>query len=214
MEHLHEVFTRIGKANLKFTPKMSSSQERSNILGHLVSAAGIATCEDKVGAVKEWPVPTCIKELKSFLRLASYYRRFIQSFSSISAPLNKLTQKHQDFIWNLDCQKAFDTLKESQIQAPILGFPNAQYQYFLDCDASSAAIGAVLSLLQNGQERVIAYFSKTMNKAHCQDCVTRRELLAIVESVKFFHQYLYGGSFIVRTVYCSIQWLRNFKNPF
>ena len=214
MGRLDEVFTRMGKANLKFTPKKCYLLRKEvTFLGHLVSAAGVATCEDKVRAVKEWPVPTCVKELKSFLGLASYYRRFIQSFSSISAPLNKLTQKHQTFIWNSDCQKAFDRLKESLIQAPILGFPNIQDQYFLDCDASSAAIGAVLSQLQNGQERVIAYFSKTLNKAQRQYCVTRRELLAIVEAVKFFHQYLYGVSFIVRTDHGSIQWLRNFKNP-
>ncbi|MCW4335043.1 MAG: RNase H-like domain-containing protein [Candidatus Thiodiazotropha endolucinida] len=211
---LDEVFTRINKANLKFTPKKCHIfKDEVKFLGHIVSQKGIATCEEKVTAVKEWPVPTCLKEVRSFLGLASYYRRYIQSFSTISAPLNKLSQKGETFLWTSECQNAFEKLKEALVSAPILGYPNIDDQFFLDCDASSVGIGAVLSQFQNGQERVIAYFSKTLNRAQRQYCVTRRELLAIVEAVKHFHQYLYGVSFIVRTDHGAISWLRNFRNP-
>ena len=214
IQRLDEVLTRMGKSNLKCLPKKCHlfSQE-VQFLGHRVSSEGVATCEDKVKAVKEWPVPRNIKELKSFLGLASYYRRFIKSFSTISAPLNKLTQKKQTFQWTAEAQDAFDILKDTLTKAPILGFPNTTDQYWLDCDASSFGISGVLSQIQDGTERVIAYFSKTLNRAQRQSCVTRRELLAIVESVKHFHQYLYGVEFIVRTDHGSITWLRNFKNP-
>ena len=182
-------------------------------MGHCISPEGVATCEEKVTAVKEWPVPRNVKELKSFLGLASYYRRFIKSFGTLSTPLNKLTEKKQTFKWNQEAQDAFDTLKDTLTKAPILGFPNTTDQYLLDCDASSYAISGVLSQIQDGTERVIAYFSKTSNRAQRQYCVTRRELLAIVESVKHFHMYIYGVKFIVRTDHGSITWLRNFKNP-
>ena len=201
IERLDEVLTRIGKANFKFLPKKCHLfKQEVQFLGHTISSRGIATSEDKVGAVKEWPIPSCVKELKSFLGLASYYRRFLQSFGTISAPLNKVTQKDQTFHWNSEAQHAFDTVKDALTKAPVLGFPNTQDQYIFDCDASSVAVGRVLSQVQDGTERVIAYFSKTLNKA-------------IVESVKHFHQYIYGVTFTVRTDHGSITWLRNFKNP-
>lgn len=173
IERLDEVLSRMSKANLKFTPKKCHLfKQEVKFLGHVVSEKGIATCEDKVTAVKEWPLPTCVKDIKSFLGLASYYRRYIKSFSTISAPLNKLTQKGETFKWTPECQTAFDTLKEVLTCAPILGYPNIRDQYFIDCDASSVGIGAVLSQMQDGVERVIAYFSKTLNRAQRQYCVT------------------------------------------
>ena len=214
IERLDEVLSRMESANLKFLPKKCFlMRQEVKFLGHVVSAKGVATCEEKVKAVKEWPVPINVKELKSFLGLASYYRRFIKSFGTISAPLNKLTQKAQRFNWSSEAQDAFDTLKDALTRAPILGFPNNSDPFILDCNASSFAISGVLSQVQDGTERVIAYFSKTLNKAQRQYCVTRRELLAIVESVKHFHQYIYGVKFTVRTDHGSITWLRNFKNP-
>ena len=214
IQRLDEVLNRMGRSHLKCLPKKCHlfSQE-CQFLGHRISSEGVATCEEKVTAVKEWPVPRNVKELKSFLGLASYYRRFIKSFGTISAPLNKLTEKKQTFKWNPEAQDAFDTLKDTLTKAPILGFPNTTDQYLLDCDASSFAISGVLSQIQDGTERVIAYYSKTLNRAQRQHCVTRRELLAIVESVKHFHMYIYGVKFIVRTDHGSITWLRNFKNP-
>ena len=214
IQRLDEVFTRIGRANLRFSPKKCFVTQREvTFLGHRVSPLGVAMCEDKVQAVQNWPIPTCVKDLRAFLGLASYYRKFIQSFSSIAAPLKKLTEKGVNFRWSGDCQKAFDTLKSALVSAPILGYINSHDVLYLDCDASSFGIGAVLSQLQNGQERVIAYFSKSMTKVQRQYCVTRRELLSIFEAVKNFHMYLYGVSFIVRTDHGALSWLMKFKNP-
>ena len=214
LQRLDEVFERISFANLKFSPKKCFLFSReTKFLGHRVSANGVSTCDDKVVAVKEWPIPTCVKDLRAFLGLASYYRRFIKSFSTIAAPLNKLTEKGVNFRWSSECQTAFDSLKSALVSAPILGYPNSHDTLYLDCDASSVGIGAVLSQVQNGQERVIAYFSKSLNKTQRQYCVTRRELLAIFEAVKHFHCYLYGVQFIVRTDHGALSWLMKFKNP-
>ena len=118
------------KSNLKCLPKICHlfSQE-VQFLSHRVSYEGLATCEDKVKAVKEWPVQRNIKELKSFLGLASYYRRFIKSFSTIS-PLLKQTvpEKKQTFQWTAEAQDTFDILKDTLTKAPILGFPNTTDQ--------------------------------------------------------------------------------------
>ena len=214
LQRLDEVFERISFANLKFSPKKCFLFSReTKFLGHRVSANGVSTCDDKVVAVKEWPIPTCVKDLRAFLDLASYYRRFIKSFSTIAAPLNKLTEKGVNFRWSSECQTAFDSLKSALVSAPILGYPNSHDTLYLDCDASSVGIGAVLSQVQNGQERVIAFFSKSLNKTQRQYCVTRRELLAIFEAAKHFHCYLYGVQFIVRTVHGALSWLMKFKNP-
>ena len=149
IQRLDEVFTRISNANLKFAPKKYHLfQQEVKFLGHKVSPQGVATCEDKVQAVKDWPIPTCVKELRAFVGLASYYRKFIQSFSSIAAPLNKLTEKGIIFRCSGECQKAFDTLKSGLVSAPILGYPKSYDTIYLDCDASSVGIGAMLSQLQ------------------------------------------------------------------
>ena len=90
-----------------------------------------------------------MKDLRAFLGLASYYRRFIKSFSTIAAPLNKLSAKGVNFRWSSECQTAFDSLKSALVSAPILGYPNSHDTLYLDCDASSVGIGAVLSQVHN-----------------------------------------------------------------
>lgn len=96
--------------------------------------------------------------------------------------------------------------------SPILSFPKEQGQFILDTDASNHGVGVVLSQVQNGTEKVIAYYSRVLNKAERNYCITRRELLAIVSSLKSFHHYLYGRKFKIRTDHISIKWLMSFKD--
>ena len=152
----------------------------------------------KVEAVSDWPTPTTVKEVRSFVGLASYYRRFVRDFAKIAAPLNEIARKNQRFAWSNEAQMAFDTLKMTMISAPILGMPTDDDAYTLDTDASDFAIGAVLSQKQNGEERVIAYASRSLDKRERNYCVTRRELLAVVHFLKHFKQYLLGREFKVR----------------
>lgn len=164
-----------------------------------------------------WPIPTNVSEINSFLGLAGYYRKFIENFSEIASPLTKLTCKNVKFVWNRECQKAFVILKQKLVSAPILNYPQKEGKFILDTDASLNGIGAVLSQIQieNGKEieRVIAYASKTLSKSEQNYCTTYRELLAVNVFVKHFKHFLYGNKFLIRTDHASLIWLRNFKNP-
>ncbi|GFX09382.1 retrovirus-related Pol polyprotein from transposon 412 [Trichonephila clavipes] len=125
---------------------------------------------------------------------------------------HKLTEVKQKFIWTVDCNNAFNKLKDALTSAPILAYPEIGKQFILDTDASHESIGAVLSQEIDGQERAIAYFSKCLSKPERNYCVTRKELLAIVKAVEHFHPYLYGRRFLLRTDHASLTWLLNFKN--
>ena len=151
--------------------------------------------------------------MRSFLGLCSYYRKFIYKFSDIARPLHALTEANKKFLWNSDCTLAFGKLKEALTSAPILSYPNDNDFFTLDTDASNTGMGAVLSQEQENTEKVISYYSKTFSAAQRRYCVTRRALLAIVNSIKHYHHYLYGKPFRVRTDHGSLTWLLNFKNP-
>ena len=131
----------------------------------------------------------------------------------MAKPLNRLTEKNVPFLWTDDCQAAFEQLKVSLTTSPILGYPIDEGYFIVDTDASSHGLGAVLSQEQDGQEKVICYYSKTLSRAERNYCVTRKELLALVKAIEHFHYYLYGRHFLVRTDHASLQWLLNFRLP-
>ena len=214
LENLRMVLLRFKEANLKLKPsKCFLFQEQCTFLGHTVNADG-TTCEkQKVEAVQSWPEPRNVTEVRSFLGTCSYYRKFIPNFAEIAAPLTNLTRKFQKFEWSSSCQKAFDTLKKSLTTAPILSYPSSEGQFILDTDASGTAIGAVLSQVQGGEEKVLSYASAILPKEKQNYCTTYRELYAVVKFVKYFSHYLWGRHFLVRTDHGSLRWLQNFKNP-
>ena len=116
------------------------------------------------------------------------------------------------FNWSQDCQKAFDSLKEKLASPPVLAYPKDEGEYILDTDASNHAIGAVLSQIQNGEERVISFVSRALCGGQQNYCTTKRELLAVVTFVEHFRYFLYGQHFTIRSDHASLKWLRNFKN--
>jgi len=150
--------------------------------------------------------------VRSFLGFCCYYRKFVKDFSIIAKPLFVLTENQVKFLWTEHCQQAFDKLKQTLIAAPLLSFPSEEGRFILDTDASAHGIGAVLSQEQEGTEKVIAYFSRVLSKVERNYCVTRRELLAMVKSIKHFHHYLYGRRFLIRTDHASLKWLMTFKD--
>ena len=183
-------------------------------LGHVVSEKGIMTDPDKTKAVREWRIPQSVTELRSFLGFVSYYRRFIKDFAQIAKCLHELTKKNVQWKWTAECDKAFQFLKFKLLSAPILGYPEVNGGLFiLDTDASNEAIDAVLSQIQDGQEKVIAYGSRTLSSAEKNYCVTRKEMLALVYFIKHFKHYLLGREFILRTDHGSLVWLHRFKEP-
>ncbi|GFV80814.1 retrovirus-related Pol polyprotein from transposon opus [Trichonephila clavipes] len=132
--------------------------------------------------------PTDVHQLLSFLGLCTYYRKFVKNFSTIARPLHKLTEAKQKIIWTVDCNNDFNKLKDLLTSAPILAYPEIGKQFILDTDTSHESNGAVLSQEIDGQERVIAYFSKCLSKPGRNYCVTRKELLAIEYDVEIRHR--------------------------
>ena len=212
--NLRLVFDRLRDANLKLKPnKCRVCQHEVAYLGHVVSPQGIYTDPRKVASVRAWTPPRNLRDVRSFLGLASYYRKFIPQFSTVAYPLIRLTEKNVHFQWTDECQMAFDKLKTLLTTAPVLAYPRDTGRYIVDTDASMTGIGAVLSQEQDGEERVIAYASKTLSRTQRRYCTTKRELLAVVQfvTITFRHYLLLETDFLVRTDHASLEWLLNFK---
>uniref|UniRef100_A0A1A8C4P7 Reverse transcriptase RNase H-like domain-containing protein n=1 Tax=Nothobranchius kadleci TaxID=1051664 RepID=A0A1A8C4P7_NOTKA len=160
-----------------------------------------------------WPTPVSIQEVICFIGLASYYRRFVKDFASIAEPLHNLTQKKAHFQWHGEHQAAFDKLKQCLTSASVLGYPLDHGEMLLDTDVSDAGIGAVLSQMQQGVERVLAYGSRKLAKTEQNYSTTRHEFLAIVDFTCHFRQYLLGRPFKVNTDHGSLRWLTKMKEP-
>ncbi|UYV75275.1 K02A2.6-like [Cordylochernes scorpioides] len=214
LRNLQEVFDRFRANNLTLNPKKCQLFQKSvKFLGHIVSTEGIRTSEDKIFAIKNWPEPGDKHELRSFLGLCTYYRRFVEGYADIAVPLHRLTEARASFHWNEECEKAFRALKRSLCSNPILAYPQPGTNFILDTDASNLGIGGVLSQVQDEDERVIEFFSRVLTKAERNYCATRKELLAIVKAVEHFHKYLYGQNFLIRTDHAALTWLLRMKNP-
>ena len=214
LTRLGEVFDRLRQAGLKLKPtKCELLQTEVRYLGHVVSQHGVATDPEKIDAVARWPVPTGLKELQAFLGTVGYYRQYIEAFATVAKPLTKLTGTGEAWMWTEDQQRAFEMLKQCLVTAPVLGYPDPGLPYVLDTDASKDGVGAVLSQIQEGKERVIGYYSKTLSPPEKNYCVTRRELLAVVKGMKHFRPYLYGRTFELRTDHASLMWLCRRREP-
>ena len=214
VQNLSLVLTRLQNSGLKVAAKKCHFfQKRVKFLGHIVSQDGVPTDESKTKCVREWPQPQNVKEVRQFMGLCAYYRRFIHQFAKIARPLHQLTEKNRPFVWDNDCQRAFVELKRLLTSSPILAYPVVGSPYLLETDASAESLGSILSQVQDGEERVICYHSRTFTKAERNYCVTRRELLAIIDSVKHFRHYIYGSKCVVRTDHGSLAWLMRFANP-
>ena len=212
---LEEAFQRLRVHHLKLHPgKCALFQERVEFLGHVISKNGVETQPSKTDAIRGWPTPRSVKDIQSFVGLATYYRRFIKNFSDIARPLHDLTKKQVKFHWGPDQEAAFQALKTALTSTPILAYADPTIgEYILDADCSATGAGAVLSQVQGGIERVIAFYSRALSDAERRYCTTRRELLSVVDAVKHFHHYLYGQRVKIRSDHGALQWLTNFRQP-
>ena len=129
-----------------------------------MSREGITTDPEKTAKVTSWPTPKSVQDVQKFLGLSSYYQRFVRNFSEITKPLHRLTKRGQKFAQTVKCETAFTVLKQCLASAPILSFPDFSKPFLLDTDANQEGIGAVLSQISDGEERVIAYASRTLSK--------------------------------------------------
>ena len=210
---LEEVLSRLSDYGLQLKAKKCTfMQTEVGFLGHIVGRSGLACDPDKLSAVRNWHEPTKLKGVRQFIGFVGYYWRFVKDFAKLADPLVSLTRKGAPILWGRDQQDSFDSLKACLLCAPILGFPTENDRFVLDTDASLFAIGGVLSQIQNEEEVVIAYASRSLRLSQRRYCTTRREMLAAVVMCTHFRSYLRGSQFTLRTDHSSLRWLQKFKN--
>ena len=211
------MFCRVGKADLRLKPsKCFLFRKEVDFLGHVVTKDGVGTDPAKIAKVAEWPRPNSVAAVRSFLGFCQYYRRFIEGYAALVAPLNYLTRRNCPFKWTQECEDAFTNVKNRLITSPILAYPRfgpLESPFILDVDASGVGLGAVLSQVQESLERPIAYASRLLADAELNYASTKAELCALVWAIRKFRCYLLGQKFIVRTDHRSLQHLAGFKEP-
>ncbi|UYV65614.1 hypothetical protein LAZ67_3004865, partial [Cordylochernes scorpioides] len=216
-EHLRRlqlVLNCLKKAGLCLNSKKCKFGAKTiTVLGHEVSENGIRPDQEKIRAVRDFATPRSLKEVRSFLGLSSYYRRFIPNYAHVAQPLNDLLKKDSAFNWNQEEQNAFEALKSALISEPALGHFDYSSPTEIHTDASNYGIGAVLVQIQKGKERAIAYASRTLNKAEKNYSTTERECLAIIWAINKFRPYVFGQPFTIVTDHHSLCWLTNLKDP-
>ena len=207
IKRLKGVFEKLKAAGLKLKPsKCEFFKERITYLGHVVSKDGIETDPRKIAAVKHWPRPETVTQVRKFLGFTNYYRKFLHDYAKIARPLNKLIsgdnakKKRAKIVWDEECESAFQKLKELCADTPCLAYPDYQERFKLYTDASECGLGAVLSQVKDGIERPIAFASRTLSKSERNYDAHKLEFLALKWAVTDrFHEYLYGGTFEVFT---------------
>jgi hypothetical protein len=185
---------------LKLQPdKCEFLRREVSYLCHVIGPTGVKPDEKRIKAVKDYPEPKTTRELKGFLGLAGYYRRFIPNFSKIAKPMTELLRKDVPYIWSEKTEAAFRTFKTLLTSEPLLQYPDFARPFVLTTDASNDAIGAVLSQGPIGKDLPIAYASRTLISAERNYPTIEKELLAIVWSCKYFRQYPYGRKVTIVT---------------
>ncbi|KAA0061277.1 pol protein [Cucumis melo var. makuwa] len=202
-EHLHRVLEtlRANKLYAKFS-KCKFWLKKVTFLGHVVSSEGVSVDPAKIKAVTSWPRPLTVSEIRSFLGLASYYRRFVEDFSRIASPLTQLTRKGTPFVWSPTCESSFQELKQKLVFAPVLTVPDGSGSFVIYSDASKKGLGCVLMQ----QSRVVAYASHQL-KSHEQNYPTHDlKLAAVVFALKIWRHFLYGEKIQIFTDHKSLKY--------
>lgn len=213
LTHLLQVFLRLRRLNLCLkATKCFFSFQRVKCLGYIVTPRGFEPDPAKISAVQDFPRPRTAKDVRSFLGLASYYRRWVPSFSDIGRPLHALTGKNVRFVWSEDCQASFDYLKKLLSSSPILAPYDPSKPIELLTDASDFGLGVIMG--QRNDEnvpQVLAYASQLMSSAQRNYSTTDKELLGIIFGLEHFRPYCFGTKVKVITDHHSLCHLRKFK---
>ncbi|CAN6560275.1 unnamed protein product [Malus baccata var. baccata] len=208
LENLTIILKRCVETNLVLNwGKCHFMVRQGIVLGHIVSERGIEVDKSKIDLIRYLPSPISVREIRSFLGHAGFYRRFIKDFSKISNPLCRLLQKDVAFDFNEECEKAFNHLKEMLTSAPIIVPPDWSFPFELMCDASDYALGTVLGQRKEKRPHVIYYASRTLNDEQLNYSTTEKELLAVVFALDKFRSYLLGTKVIIYTDHAALKYL-------
>lgn len=214
LNHLYEVATQLRKAGLTINVgKSNFGLNQVKYLGYVVGKGTLEADKEKVSAIVDYPVPKTIRQLRRFLGMTGWYRRFIHNYADVTHPLTDLLSSKRKFCWNQEAQKSFDLLKEKLTTAPLLVHPNYSKPFILQCDASTYGVGAVLAQEDDeGIERPISFMSQKLNKAQRNYTVTELECLAVLLAIKKYRAYIEGHPFKVITDHASLKWLMSQKD--
>ncbi|GBG59486.1 hypothetical protein CBR_g38511 [Chara braunii] len=209
-EQLAPVLRSLRDSQYKINKEKSSFGFPSVIyLGHVISGDGLAPEAAKIAAIQEWPQPQTVRDVPSFLGLASYYRKFVRNFSAVAAPLTNLTKKDTPFLWSLHCQMAFARLKQALTRAPVLKLPDPTLPFVLTTDASQYGIGAMLQQDDGNGLQPVEYMSKKIKTQKLQDSTYENELYALVSALKHWKHFLLGRYFKIFSDHSTLQWLKS-----
>lgn len=214
---LEEVKERLQDANLTINiDKCEFFKTSLKYLGYVIDYKGIRTDPDKVAAMVNYPRPTTTTEIKRFIGMCSWYRRFISHFSSLVSPINDLLKgkkKKEGIEWTTEAEKSFIKIKEALVSAPILCSPDFTKPFVIQSDASDVGVGGVLTQNLDGEEKVIAFASRSLTRAERIQPITQRECLAVIFCIEKFRPFVEGTRFTVITDHFSLIWLNNLKDP-
>ena len=214
LEVIQEVLQICRQRQLSLNPaKLKFFQATVIYLGHELTANGIYPDSQKFESIKKYPRPRDKDEVKRFVSLASYYRRFIKFFAHIADPLNFLTKKTVPFLWTDDCENSFNKLKEKLMKPPLLIYPNFTQTFIIYSDASNVALGAVLGQEVDNIFRPVHYASRSLKSGERNKSTIEKELLAIHWSITYFKPYVYGTRFIVRSDHRPLVYLFSLRDP-
>eukprot|EP00253_Pinus_taeda_P002647 PITA_02647 len=196
--------------NLSLGPKKCEFlMTEGTVLGHTISRQGLEVDPNKIAIIKKVPPPQKVRDVRCFLGLAGYYRRFIKDFSKLASPLFGLLGKDVEFKWSDDCQGALNELKDKLVSAPILRGPNWALPFHIHIDASNRAIGVALGQVEEKLPYAIYFVRKNLSKAEMNYTVTKKEFLAVVHSLNKFQHYIVGYQTFVHTDHAAIRYLMN-----
>ena len=176
------------------------------VLGHIVSKKGIEVDKAKVELISNLPTLKCVKDIRSFLGHARFYRRFIRDFSAISRPLCNLLSKDVPFAWSQACEDAFDKLRTMLVSPPIMRSPNWELPFEIMRDASDYAIGAVLGQREDKKAFVIYYASKTLDSAQSNYTTTEKEFLVVIFALEKLRSYIVGSPVTIFTDHAALKY--------
>ena len=208
LDSLEKVLNRCIETNLVLNfEKCHFMVEKGIVLGHIISNKGIEVDPTKIAVISQLPYPSCVREVRSFLGHAGFYRCFIEDFSNVALPLSNLLQKEVEFDFDDQCKEAFDCLKCAVTTTHIIQAPDWTAPFELMCDASNYALGVVLAQKIDKLPQVIYYASRTLDAAQGNYTTTEKELLAIVFALEKFCSYFLGTRVIVYTGHAALKYL-------